>query len=398
MRPALDVAERHDGFEILGILSGDTLEDLDRLVGAVGGIQIDGELDLRVALERRGRRHPLIDLDRHLRPLHRFIEIGEREQRQGMAGLEVERELEIDQRQILAAAAGQRGANAVERFGGAGLRGIGQRRHLLAGLGLAQAFHDQRMAGELLVERLVDGGRGGRVLVARQPARIGLGDTQHGIVQFVGALEPGAGVLLLAGELEDHAGVEVLEQRIPFRTGQLVDGRDTALGIARTIGGPARQQRGDEIGDRTADRLVDVGLRGRVLLELEIVHADDEARDAVGLVDGEDALGELDGFVDVTVGDRRDEGAVEQLVVLRVGAQSGAVERGGGGSVALDAGVAGGEIAAGGGERLQIVSGRKLHRRVGRMIRRLRQDRAGDRRDRCAHEGDGGNSPAVETI
>ncbi|MEY9659941.1 hypothetical protein ABH980_006948 [Bradyrhizobium ottawaense] len=165
-----------------------------------------------------------------------------------------------------------------------------------------------------------------------------------------------------------------------------------------TVGGPTRQQRGDEIGDRTADRLVDVGLRGCVLLHLEIMHADDETRDAVGLVDGEDALGELDRFVDVAVGDRRDEGAVEQLVVLGIGAQGRAVERSGGGRVALDAGMAGGEIATGTRERLQIVSGRKLRRRVLRVIRRLRQDAAGDGRDRCAHEGDGSNSPAVETI
>ncbi|MHC2896412.1 hypothetical protein ACVIU4_007566 [Bradyrhizobium barranii subsp. barranii] len=139
-------------------------------------------------------------------------------------------------------------------------------------------------------------------------------------------------------------------------------------------------------------------MRGRVFLHLEIVHPDDETRDAVGLIDGQDALGELDRLVDVTVGNRRDEGAIEQLVVLGIGAEGRTVEGGGRGRIALDAGVAGSEIAAGGRQRLQIVPGRKLRRRVGRMIRRLRQDRAGDRRNRGAHEGDGGNSPAVETI
>ena len=78
---------------------------------------------------------------------------------------------------------------------------------------------------------------------------------------------------------------------------------------------------------------------------------------------GQDPFGELDRLIDVAVGDRGDEGAVEQFVVLRIGAQRGAVERRGGGRVALDAGMAGGEIAARHGQRLQIVAGRKLRRR-----------------------------------
>ena len=155
---ALDIAERHDGLDILGVLGGDALEDLDRLVAAVGGIEIGRELDLRIALQRRIGRHALIDLDRHLRLLDRFIEIGERQQRHRMAGLQIERELQIDQREILAAAAGQRGADAVQRLGRAGLRGIDQRRQLLAGLDLAQALQHQRMPRQLLVERLVDRG------------------------------------------------------------------------------------------------------------------------------------------------------------------------------------------------------------------------------------------------
>ena len=139
-----------------GASGGDILQDLDRLVAAVGGVEIGGELDLRIALQRRTGRHALIDLDRHLRLLHQLVEIGERQQRQRMIGLQIQRELQIDQRQILAAAAGQRCADAVQRLGRAGLRRIDQRRQLLAGLGLAQAFLHQRMPRQLLVEGLVD--------------------------------------------------------------------------------------------------------------------------------------------------------------------------------------------------------------------------------------------------
>ena len=83
------------------------------------------------------------------------------------------------------------------------------------------------------------------------------------------------------------------------------------LSVAGAVTGPARQQRRHQVRDRSADRLVDVQLRGRVFLQLQIAHADDEPRDAIGLVDGQDALGELDALLDIAVGERGDEGAVQ---------------------------------------------------------------------------------------
>ena len=189
---------------------------------------------------------------------------------------EIKRELQIDQRQILAAAAGQRRADAVKRLGRASLRRIDQRRKLLAGPRLAQAFLHQRMSRELLFECLVNSGRRCRILVARQPAGIVIGDAEHGIVELVGALKASTGVLFLAGELEDHAGVQILEQRIPFRASQLVDIGDRRLGVAGAVGGPARQQRRHQIGDRPADRLVDVELRSGIFLQLDVLNADDQ--------------------------------------------------------------------------------------------------------------------------
>ena len=181
--------------------------------------------------------------------------------------------------------------------------------------------------------------------------------------------------------------MQVLEDRIPFRTGQLVDIGDRRLGIAGAVAGPARQQRRDQIGDRSADRLVDVELRGRVFLLLEVAHADHEPRDAVGLVQRQDAVGELDRLVDVAIGQRRDEGAIEQLVVLRIGAQRRAIERRGGSRVALDAGMARGQIAARRGQPLQIGLARELRRHCRRYARAsapkaARHGQRGERRRR----------------
>ncbi len=272
-----------------------------------------------------------------------------------MVGREVERKLQIDQCEVFAAAAGQRRADAVQRLGGAGLRRIDQRRQFLAGLGLAQAFLHQWMPRQLLVEGLIDRRRRGVVLVACQPARIIVGHAQHAVVELVGPLEPHAGVLFLAGQFEDHAGMQVLEQRIPFGAGQLVDIGDRRLAVAGAVAGPARQQRRHEVGDRPADRLVDVGLRGRVFLQLQVAHADHEARDAIGFVDAQDPVGELDGLVDVAVGQRRNEGAVQKFVVLGIDAQRRAVERRGRGRVPLHAGMTRRQIAAGHRQRFQVV-------------------------------------------
>ena len=158
-----------------------------------------------------------------------------------MVGGEVQRELQIDQCEILAAAPRQRCADAVKRFGCPALRRIHQRRQLLAGLGLAQAFQYQRMPRELLVECLVNSLGRDTILVARQPARMGFGHAQHRIVELVGALKAGAGILFLVREFEDHAGMQVLEDRIPFRTRQLVDIGDRRFGVAGAVAGPARQ-------------------------------------------------------------------------------------------------------------------------------------------------------------
>jgi hypothetical protein len=112
-------------------------------------------------------------------------------------------------------------------------------------------------------------------------------------------------------------------------------------------------------------------LRGGVFLLLEVADADHQPRHAIGLVHRQDAVGELDRLVDVAIGQRGDEGAVEQLVVLRIGAERRAVERGGRIGVAFDAGMARGQIAAGRGQPFQIGLARELRRVVPGVFGRL---------------------------
>ena len=255
LAPAQDVAERHDRVDVGRIVGDQLLQPLLGLVGAVERVEIDRELDLGVAPQRRIARHALVDLDRELRVLHLLVEVGERQQRERLVGREIERELQIDQAQVLAAAAAERGAEPVEHLGGAGLRRVDQRRQLLAVLDAFHRLDDQRMARQLGVEGLEHLERLVLLAVARQPRAIGLDQAQRGGVELVGALEALAGFLLVAGEIEDQAGVQVLEQRVPVGALQLVDRLDGGLGVARAVGRPGGEQRGGEIGDRSAHRL-----------------------------------------------------------------------------------------------------------------------------------------------
>ncbi len=134
---------------------------------------------------------------------------------------------------------------------------------------------------------------------------------------------------------------------------------------------PGREQRRRQIGDRAADRLRQIAARGGILLLLERAHAEHQPRDAIVLVGLHDALGIFHGFVDIAVDQQRQEGAVEQLAVLRIVPERGAVIGGGRGRVALLAGMAGGEIAARGRQSGKVRRGRRLR---GKRDRRRHQE------------------------
>ena len=91
------------------------------------------------------------------------------------------------------------------------------------------------------------------------------------------------------------------------------------------------------------------------MLVLERVHAEHQFGDAVVLVGLHDAFGIFHGFVDVAVDQQRQEGAVEQIAVIRIVLERLAVIGGGGAGVALLAGMAGGEITARGGHAGKIL-------------------------------------------
>ena len=141
--------------------------------------------------------------------------------------------------------------------------------------------------------------------------------------------------------------MQILEDRIPVRPGKLVDGVDRGLDLGRARQRPAdssvavRSVIGPRIDWASSRRAI------AILLLLERAHPEHEPRDAIGLVDLQNAFGELDRLVDLAVRQHRQEGALEKLVVARVAAQRGAIIRSGGGGIPLTACMPCGQIAAG---------------------------------------------------
>ena len=115
--------------------------------------------------------------------------------------------------------------------------------------------------------------------------------------------------------------MQILEDGVPIRPGEPVEGIDRGARVAGAGQRPGRQQRRRQIGDRAAHRLREILPGRRVLLLLERAHAEHQPRDAIVAVDLEHPVGEPAGFVDVAVGQHREEGAAEQIGVARIGLQ-----------------------------------------------------------------------------
>src|SRR5262249_57976685 len=83
----------------------------------------------------------------------RLVEVAERQQGERMRGREIERELQVDEAEILPPAPPKRGTEPVEHLGSARLRRVDHQGELLASLELVGRLDDQRMARQSFFER-----------------------------------------------------------------------------------------------------------------------------------------------------------------------------------------------------------------------------------------------------
>jgi len=158
-----------------------------------------GRSVISVAPQRRVLGELLIDLERQRRLLQVLVEVAEREQGERLLGIEIDGELQIEQREVLATLAAERGAEPVEQFRGAGLRRVDEGRNLAACLEAVDHFDDERMPRHHFLEAVEHLERLILILIAREPAAVGLNRADLVGVERVRLLQPLARILAIAG-------------------------------------------------------------------------------------------------------------------------------------------------------------------------------------------------------
>jgi hypothetical protein len=112
--------------------------------------------------------------------------------------------------------------------------------------------------------------------------------------------------------------MQILENGVPLRARQMIDRGNCIFCVIGAVIAPCRQQRRSQIGDRPSNRLGKITTRARKLLMLELADAENQSRNPVALVSQNDTLPELDGFIDVTIDEKRQKCTVQQLAVVRI--------------------------------------------------------------------------------
>jgi hypothetical protein len=286
----VDAAERQIGAHVVRVLLDQRPQMRLGLVAAVEIGEVERELELGDALQRRGGRHVLVEIDRLGGPALQFGDLSELDQHAVEMRRERARILQVEPHEGLAAAAVQRRAEIVERLGRTvGGRGD-QRLDGAARLdGLAQ--HDDRRAvggeGIGLVEdgeRLVLAGFAGEhagVAFGRAQPRLGRGRA-GGLVGHRLRIG-GRGDVAHACRFGDQRAVVALEERVPLRPLHLVELVERERTVALAEIGPAGHQPHDQPVEIGRERELEQVFGGGVILPAEGVDGERQAREAFDL-------------------------------------------------------------------------------------------------------------------
>src|SRR5215510_186887 len=140
--------------------------------------------------------------------------------------------------------------------------------------------------------------------------------------------------------------MQILEDRVPLRSGEVIDRRNRALAVIGGKCAPRGKQGCRKVGDRAANRLRQVAPRSDILLALEQIYAKHQASDAIVLVGQRYALGVFHRLVDITINQKRQESTVEQFGIVWIALERRPIIGGRRSGIALLAGVPRSKITA----------------------------------------------------
>ena len=199
----------------------------------------------------------------------------------------------------------------------------------------AIAGDDHRMPRHALVELLKDGQRLLRRAIARDPAAPGFHHARRGRVDLVGSFQALSGFRFWPAASRIMPACRSL--KIAYQSGPCSLSM-AAIAFLASLAPNSPQAVSSVavrsvIGPRTDLR--EIAARARIMLALERVHAEHQARDTIVVVCFENALGKFHRLVDIAADQQRQECAVEQLAVLRIALERGPVIGGGGERIAF---------------------------------------------------------------
>ena len=177
--------------------------------------------------------------------------------------------------------------------------------------------------------------------------------------------------------------MEIAEQR-EVALVQPVGGLDRLVEVVAAGPGPCGEQDGGDVAPARVAAAREMGAGGRELTLLEGAHAKRQLGEAVLGIGAHEPFGQREGLRHFAIGERGDEGALQQDGVARIGAERLAEIGGGRAGVLPGAGDEGGEVIA----RLRAadLDGRLAERRVARNA-------GGGREQRQCGGGEHGRAP-----
>ena len=159
-------------------------------------------------------------------------------------------------------------------------------------------------------------------------ARIGVGHSQRGRISLEGLRESLACQLVAAGHVGNERAVIALIVLCPIGAAQRVERGEHLAMLAVGLFHPGAGQCGGEIGDGALTGSREMHLRRFVVGLLEGLEAQHELGNPMRRLDGGELVGELDGAIPIRRGGLKQEGLLEDDLVLGVAGERLGVELG----------------------------------------------------------------------
>ncbi len=361
-------AQRQHRREIVGIGRDHLFQMRARLVDPPERIEVEGDLDLALGIERRGGIERLVIADGLLGLVQPLEQLGQRNGGELVVGIEHQCQIEIGGGEFHRTFAADGGAQRGQRGRRPGAR-VGHDRRRAGALGdIRPQIVDHRAVVGQFGKTVDDLGRLLRLAGPHQSAGVGHHHPRQARVAGIGIRQPLHRRRVVAHQIGDEAAVIGGEGGEHLRIVQAVEGGEGLFHVLVGGIGPCHHERVGQFHQRAAAAHRKQLARFSGVAARKGLHRHRQPAEAVAVHRRAQLVGQRHGGGGVAARQRQREGAFHQHRVAGVVRQSGAVEPRGGGKILLLAGQPGGKIVA--RQRIEPAAGNRARRTGGRPLRK----------------------------